>query len=214
MPIVDLDVLIQSAQSGLLVSFPTDTVPALAIAPLQAEKIFIAKQRQPNKPLILMAAVAEDLWTYTLGSPEVRQIWEQMAQSYWPGPLTLVLPAIPDLPLAINPLKTGTVGIRVPNHGIAQHILTQTGPLATTSANHSGSAPLETMAEIAAQFPEAITLRPSDSHQTKERTSNPISSNPNMPSAGIPSTVVRWAHNHWEILRQGAVQLDPQMLDT
>jgi L-threonylcarbamoyladenylate synthase len=199
--------LIAAARSGdRLVSFPTDTVPALAARPDRAALIFAAKQRSQTKPLILMAADSSDLWEFTAGSAEERQIWQQVAEKYWPGALTLVLPASDRLPTAVNPTDPTTIGIRVPNCAIARHILAQTGPLATTSANLSGQLPLQTMEAIAAQFPEVLTLSPSelDNLQQTLFETKPFELPP-VASQGVPSTVVRWQGNRWEILRQGNI---------
>jgi len=70
MPQVSSDALVAGALAGSLVSFPTDTVPALAAKPEQADLIFAAKQRGQDKPLILMGATAEALWPFVVGSPE------------------------------------------------------------------------------------------------------------------------------------------------
>jgi L-threonylcarbamoyladenylate synthase len=188
---LSLSVLIESAKAGKLISFPTDTVPALATIPVQAELIYAAKQRSFDKPLILMAAKAEDLWDYVQGSQREYQIWQKIVNQYWPGALTLVLPASDKIPTVMNPLEPTTIGIRVPNHPVAQIILAQTGPMATTSANLSGQPALETKAAIEAQFPEVLTLE-STEYQ----------------GLGIPSTVAKWTGNNWHILRQGSIKLD------
>ncbi len=188
--------LAAGARSGhWLISFPTDTVPALATRPDRAELIFAAKQRQPDKPLILMAATPEALWPYVQGSRQELAVWQQVAQQYWPGALTLVLPASDRLPAAINPVEATTIGMRVPNWAIAQTLLQQTGPLATTSANLSGQPPLETLDQIQAQFPQVYT---------------PMADQWLLPSnpGGIPSTVIKWTGEGWEILRQGMISLD------
>lgn len=193
---VSMNTLVERAISGTaIVSFPTDTVPALATLPDRSELIFAAKRRSQDKPLILMAASAEDLWGYVDGSPAEFQVWEQVAQSVWPGALTLVLPASAKVPVAINPLDPTTIGLRVPNCNLARQILKQTGPLATTSANLSGQPPLESMAEIEAQFPQVLTLHPSEL---------PIIAT----ASSLPSTVAKWTGSGWKILRQGAVQLE------
>lgn len=196
MPQVSIPTLISTAKSGnQIISFPTDTVPALAVRPEASELIFTTKKRDRHKPLILMGATPEELWPYITGTPEEMQIWQQIATSHWPGALTLVLPASPKVPPAMNPTDPSTIGIRVPNLPIAQKILQQTGPLATTSANLSGQPPLETTAEIQSKFPEVLTLEASEL--------------PTTPTAsGLPSTVALWKRNHWEILRQGAVKLE------
>lgn len=196
MPLVSLETLIAGAIAGQLVSFPTDTVPALATRPEHADQIFAAKQRRPDKPLILMAATAPALWPFTTGSPAEQAIWQAIAARHWPGALTLVLPASTQVPRSLNPLDPTTIGLRVPNAEITRRILSQTGPLATTSANLSGEPPLVDMRAIAEQFPSALVLDP---------TSLP---SPPVPISGIPSTVAKWQEGNWQILRQGAITLD------
>ncbi|MBW4691146.1 MAG: L-threonylcarbamoyladenylate synthase [Lyngbya sp. HA4199-MV5] len=201
MPQVLLHELASQARSGAhLVSFPTDTVPALGARPDRAALIFAAKQRDLAKPLILMAATIADLWTYVVGSPTERQVWQQVADRYLPGALTLVLPASDRVPPAMNPKQPTTIGVRVPNHPIAIAILTQTGPLATTSANRSGEPALQTMAEIEATFPQVFTLLPSELSALSPVNSPAIAS-------GIPSTVIRWRGDGWDVLRQGVVDM-------
>ncbi|MBD2459058.1 L-threonylcarbamoyladenylate synthase [Nostoc sp. FACHB-87] len=195
MPQVALEDLIAGAQAGCLVSFPTDTVPALATLPEKAALIFAAKQRSQDKPLILMGAKAEDLWPYVKGGEHEYEIWQQVVNKYWPGGLTLVLPASDRLPKEMNPTDPTTVGIRVPNSAIARSILAKTGPLATTSANFSGQPPLQTMAEITRQFPDALTL------ETKGLIEE-------ISGVGVPSTVAKWTGENWQILRQGSITLD------
>ena len=190
---VSIDALVMGAKSGSVVSFPTDTVPALAALPKNSGLIFEAKQRSQDKPLILMAANGEELWPFCQGSESEKLIWQQVAEKYWPGALTLVLPASPLLPREVNPNDPGTIGVRVPDSAIARQILSQTGPLATTSANLSGQPPLRTMAEIDAQFPSVLTLELSETELTKE--------------SGVPSTVAKWTGQGWEILRQGAIEI-------
>ncbi|MGB7441542.1 MAG: L-threonylcarbamoyladenylate synthase, partial [Coleofasciculaceae cyanobacterium] len=159
---VSLSTLVAGAIAGKLVSFPTDTVPALAVQPQNSELVFLAKQRSQTKPLILMGASSQSLWSFVSGTPAERQIWQQVALQYWPGALTLVLPASDKVPVVMNPTDSSTIGIRVPNSEMAIAILSQTGPLATTSANRSGEPPLLTMAEIEVDFPEVLTLAPSE----------------------------------------------------
>jgi len=190
MPLVSPSELIKSAIANKVVSFPTDTVPALAVIPSQAELIFKLKQRQATKPLILMASNLEELWQYVQSTTEERKKWETIANQYLPGALTLVLPASKQVPSAMNPLNPDSIGIRVPNHPIAREILQQTGALATTSANLSGQEPLIDMMQIAQQFPDVYTL------------------NYQVSSTNItPSTVIKWVDNDWQILRQGLITL-------
>lgn len=189
MPLVTRVEAIAGAIAGDLVSFPTDTVPALAAKPERAEAIYLAKQRAANKPLILMGADPEDLWIYARGSDREFEQWQQVARQHWPGALTLVVPASARVPPEVNG-GAPTIGLRVPASDVARSLLAETGPLATTSANRSGEPPLTTPSAIASSFPEALVLNV------------PVGS-----YSGVPSTVARWTGQHWEILRQGAVQL-------
>lgn len=199
MPQVTIASLVAGVRSGQwLISFPTDTVPALAARPDQAALIYSVKQRQPDKPLILMAATPAALWPYVKGSPQEFALWQQVAETYWPGAVTLVLPASDRLPAAMNPIEGATIGIRVPAWSIAEMILQQTGPLATTSVNRSGQPALQELAVIHDQFPQIYTPLP---EQWQLPTAKP----------GIPSTVVKWTGEGWQILRQGSVQIDTKI---
>ncbi|MBW4542388.1 MAG: L-threonylcarbamoyladenylate synthase [Myxacorys chilensis ATA2-1-KO14] len=197
MPQVPFDTIVSALLEGNhLASFPTDTVPALAARPDRADLIFQAKQRSFTKPLILMAGTIADLWQYVTGSDDELKIWQQVAETYLPGALTLVLPASDRVPVTMNPSDPTTIGLRVPNSAIAQTILVQTGALATTSVNRSGQPALLTMPEIEAQFPDVLTLSPSEF---------PVL---NAAASGTPSTVVKWVDRGWQVLRQGSVQLN------
>jgi len=191
---VTLETLVAGAKSGYLVSFPTDTIPALAVRPDQASSIFAIKQRSQSKPLILLGATPDELWPFVTGSTAEQRVWQQVASLYWPGALTLVLPASEHVPPALNPGSPTTIGLRVPNSAKAREILSQTGPLAATSANLSGQLPLQTMAEIETQFPDVLI-------QATELAA--VDS-----GTGVPSTVAKWQGGGWEILRQGAVKLE------
>lgn len=196
--------LVAATRSGQwLVSFPTDTVPALAVRPDQAALIFEAKQRPADKPLILMAASPEALWPFVTGTPSEWQVWRQVVRSYWPGALTLVLPASDRLrtafgdriPLGLNAAQQPTIGLRVPDSPLARTILEQTGPLATTSINRSGLPPLTAPDEIDQQFPEVLVLMAESWGQSSTS------------RRSLPSTVAQWTGQGWTILRQGAVHL-------
>jgi L-threonylcarbamoyladenylate synthase len=192
---VSMATLVAGARAGQLVSFPTDTVPALAVRPDCAELVFVAKQRSQEKPLILMGASLESLWPFVKGTAAELEIWQQVAQRYWPGALTLVLPASEQVPTVMNPSDPTTIGVRVPSSQVAIAILSQTGPLATTSANRSGEPPWQTMAEIEANFPDVLTIEPTELAGFE------------LVKTGVPSTVAKWTGSSWEILRQGGIIL-------
>jgi L-threonylcarbamoyladenylate synthase len=194
MPQVSIAALIAAARAGRLIGFPTDTVPALAAQPAAAAEIYAAKQRTLDKPLILMAATADALWPFVQGNAAAQSSWKSIAQQYWPGALTLVLPKSDRVPSTVNPETPNTIGIRVPNWPFAQMILQQTGPLATTSLNRSGQSPLEDLEAIAVDFPSVFT---------------PTLDIWELPREGdrIPSTVVKWSEQGWIVLREGIVKL-------
>ncbi len=196
MPKVSQQELIEGARRGKVISFPTDTVPALAALPEHSSLIFATKKRPPDKPLILMGASPQDLWKYVRGTPQELEIWQHIAQQYWPGCLTLVLPASDFVPKAMNPIDTTTIGVRIPNCKIAQNILTKTGCLATTSANLSGEPPIENMSGIAVKFPDVLVLDEDELKNNKKY------------GSGLPSTVAKWTGKGWEILRQGSIYIE------
>ncbi len=183
--------LVKSAIAGQVVSFPTDTVPALAVRPDRAAALYQVKQRPSTKPLILMAAEWSDLIPYIQGTTAELASWQQIAQVYFPGAVTLVLPASDLVPQAMNPTSSGTIGVRVPNLPLTREILRQTKPMATTSANLSGSETLVTTSAIAKTFPQVPILQ--DATPQKPQ------------GSGLPSTVVQWQTESWSILRQGSV---------
>ena len=187
--------LITGAIAGEPVSFPTDTVPALAIKPKYGERLYQLKQRPSNKPLILMGASIDDLLPYTIYTKEELAAWQQLIRQYWPGALTLVLPASKLVPKVINSTQSNTVGIRVPNSSVARQILQQTGVMATTSANISGTEALISMTAIAKTFSDVLVLEDADLPK-KEKI-----------GSGFASTVVCWQNKQWKILRQGSIKI-------
>lgn len=204
MPLVSLSAFLEAARSGQhLISFPTDTVPALAAQPEAASLIYQAKERSFDKPLILMAGDIDDLWPYVQGSEADRATWQQTMERYFPGALTLVLPASDRVPAQMNPRSPGTIGVRVPDNAVARSILRQTGPLATTSVNKSGQPALLDLATIAQEFPEVFLPSP---EALAELQATPA----DLAASGIPSTVIRWTGATWEVLRQGAIVLPTQ----
>ena len=188
--------LIVGAISGKAVSFPTDTVPALAIKPEFGDRIYQIKQRPSNKPLILMGGSIRDLLPYVTYTPDELIIWQKLIEQYLPGALTLVLPASDLVTPAMNPTQSNTIGIRIPNHLTACQILQQTGVLATTSANISGTDPLVSMMSISQAFPQVLVLEDADLPKADKI------------GSGLPSTVVSWQNRRWKILRQGSIKIN------
>jgi len=122
-------------RAGELVAFPTETVYGLganALDPAAIDKIYAAKGRPPESPLIVHVSSIEMARSLVRAWPEPA---EKLARRFWPGPLTLVLPKEPHVP---DRLTAGldTVGIRIPAHPLALELIRESGvPIAAPSAN-------------------------------------------------------------------------------
>ncbi len=136
-------------QSGGLAVIPTDTVYGIAgsLRPEAVDAIFKAKKRPRSKALPLLAA---DLQTLTQ-IVDFDERAHKLAETYWPGPLTLVLPRWPEFSLDLGGDGTG-IAVRVPQHPLALSLLAITGPLAVTSANRSGDLPATEVSAAQAAF--------------------------------------------------------------
>lgn len=122
-------------RAGELVVFPTETVYGLGANAVQiqaVERIFVAKGRPLSDPLIVHIADERALFDLTTSLPE--QV-EQLTQTFWPGPLTLILPRSPRVP-AIVSAGLETVAVRMPRHPVALALIRAAGvPIAAPSAN-------------------------------------------------------------------------------
>jgi L-threonylcarbamoyladenylate synthase len=122
-------------RQGELVVFPTETVYGLgadALQPAALEKIFIAKGRPLSDPLIVHIAEFADLEELTSSLPEDAR---RLAQAFWPGPLTLILPRGPRVPHIVT-AGMETVAVRMPRHPVARALISALGsPVAAPSAN-------------------------------------------------------------------------------
>lgn len=141
--------------TGNLVAFPTETVYGLGANALDAtaiEKIFVAKQRPHWDPLIVHIAGLDQLAAIATLQAADRYLLDILMASFWPGPLTLLLPrtsAVSDLVTAARPL----VGVRIPSHPVAQALLRAAGvPIAAPSANRFGHISPVTAAHVLADL--------------------------------------------------------------
>jgi L-threonylcarbamoyladenylate synthase len=142
-------------RAGRLVAFATETVYGLganALSPDAVAGIFAAKQRPSWDPLIVHLASAEQLSSVVQVPAEFGQRIAALADAFWPGPLTLLLPrdaAVPDAVTAGREL----VGVRVPAHPVAQALLATVGlPIAAPSANLFGHTSPTTAAHVLADL--------------------------------------------------------------
>lgn len=125
-------------REGELVAFPTETVYGLganALNPDAVKKIFVAKGRPGDNPLIVHIAKWEDVNPLVEEVPEKARL---LMDAFWPGPLTIILKKSSEIPDEVT-AGLGTVGLRMPAHPVARALVTASGrPIAAPSANLSG----------------------------------------------------------------------------
>jgi len=148
---------ISAVRRGELVVFPTDTVYGIgadAFTPSAVNALLEAKGRGRDIPVPVLVgtvraanALVESLGTYG----------QDLVDAFWPGPLTLVLPASPSLVWDLGETK-GTVALRMPDNTIALELLSETGPLAVSSANLTGRPAARTAAEAEGMLGESISV--------------------------------------------------------
>lgn len=180
---------VAALEAGELVGLPTETVYGLAaraLDPAVVARIFAAKGRPADNPLIVHVsdlAALEPLVT------TVTPLARELAATYWPGPLTLVLTASPHVP-AITRGRLSTVAVRMPDHPVALTVLERLGqPLAAPSANRS-SRPSPTRPEhVLAELGHRVALV--------------LDGGPCV--IGVESTVVDARGDRPIVLREGAV---------
>ncbi len=144
--------------SGGVLALPTETFYALAVDPYQfsaLERLFALKGRHGAKPVLLLVASPEMVLKVARKVPETGA---RLMERFWPGPLTLILPARGDLPPLVT-AETGTVGVRQPRQAVTCRLLAALGlPVTGTSANRSGQEPLTNAEEVDRQFGAEVDL--------------------------------------------------------
>ena len=187
MNLVDCKTAFRTLKSGLPVIFPTDTLPAIGCLPKFSNIIYEFKKRDRNKPLILMGSEHKYLIDYVHES--AKEDYENIASKYWPGALTMVIPAS-EKQITILTSNDLTLGLRIPNSYMAQSLMRETGPLLTSSANISGFKGSSTAESIALDFPSLKILSPI----------------PWIKSSGKASTIIFWKKSgDWRLIREGEV---------
>lgn len=176
-----------------IIIYPTDTAYALGCDARSVEavaQIFVIKGRVETKALPLIAADINMVreWCELSGPAEI------LAEKYWPGPLTLVLP-VKKIGLAAAVISDGGVAIRVPDAAEARALAQEIGaPIVSTSANKAGGSNCYSVPEVRASLGEAINKvgRIIDLGELPER---PV------------STIVKVCDNKIEIIRQGVIKI-------
>lgn len=182
-------------KAGELVAIPTETVYGLAADAMNDEavsSIYVAKGRPSDNPLIVHIADIKDWAPLVTHIPENAR---RLAETYWPGPLTIILPASDAVPKVVTGGLT-TVAVRFPSHPIAQAVILHAGcPLAAPSANRSGSPSPTNALRVTEDMDGRIAaiLDGGDCH------------------VGVESTVIDLCHTPPRLLRPGGIT--PEMLE-
>jgi L-threonylcarbamoyladenylate synthase len=187
----ELEKAAEIIRNGGVVAFPTETVYGLGadvMNPMAVARIFELKERPHFDPLIVHIADLDQLRELTsLRDPRIYEL----AQAFWPGPLTMVLPKsdlVPDIVTSGLP----TVGVRMPDHPIAQELIRKAGcPLAAPSANKFGKISPTEPWHVRKHLPDVDMIL--DGGKTR---------------VGIESTVIALRPDGFQLLRPGAVTRD------
>lgn len=177
---------VRALRTGLVI-FPTDTLYALGAPisePALVRRIRQAKGRPEKNPLPLVARDVAQARALCASWPEEA---DRLVSSFWPGPLTLVLPAADTVSEEVTS-GGGTVAVRVPALALPRVLCARVGPLVSTSANRSGELPPLTCGEACRSVGEFAALA--------------LDGGPGRPLA---STIVSLASGRAELLREGAV---------
>ena len=181
--------------AGELVAIPTETVYGLAADAMNGEavsSIYVAKGRPSDNPLIVHIADMKDWEPLITHIPDNAK---KLADAYWPGPLTIILPASKKVPKVVTG-GLSTVAVRFPSHPIAQAVILRSDcPLAAPSANRSGS-PSPTNAQRVTEDMEGRIAAILDGGDC---------------DVGVESTVIDLCHTPPRLLRPGGIT--PEMLE-
>lgn len=150
-----LAVAAETVAKGGLICYPTDTVYGLGCDPLNpsaVEKAITAKGKRA-KPMPVLVKSTDDAERLVFFSETAKRL----ADRYWPGPLTIVLPARDHLPSILVPQRT--VGVRSPKHAVCQQLLGLcSGYLVGTSANLTGKPPAISVEEVVTQLGDRVDI--------------------------------------------------------
>lgn len=171
-------------------AFPTETVYGLgadAFCVEAVEKIFKVKGRPPENPLLVHVCSIEQARQLVTFIPEDAR---RLMQKFWPGPLSIILPASDMVPDIVRGGKSG-VGLRMPDHSVALKLIEKAGPLAAPSANRYGRPSPVTADHVKSDLDKQIAAV--------------LDAGPT--GVGVESTLIDLQHGY-QVLRRGGVPLE------
>jgi len=183
-------------KDGGVIAYPTDTFYGLGADPRNPRavgKVFEIKGRRADQPILLLLSDRSEVTAWTSA---VTPSAERLMDRFWPGPLTLVFTARPDV-LPELTSGTGTIGLRVPGNDVTRALLRQAGNALTgTSANRSGSSNPRTLDEVMRELGDRVDLVLDGGVSAADR----------------PSTVVDVTAEPPRIIRMGAVDVSAVLI--
>lgn len=186
------DHIVQALAEGKPAIFPTDTVYGLGVAVNAAKSpqiLYELKERDEGKPVAWLIGEVADITRYGKKVPDYAL---ELAQTYFPGGLTLVVQAAEEVPVSFQG-KDGTIGLRMPDYPLTLDLIKQVGaPLATTSANISGEPATSCFKDISPQLLKKVEAA--------------LQADP--AKIAPASTVVDCTGTRPQVLRQGAIVIE------
>ncbi len=184
----DIASLKKQIAAGKLLVVPTDTVYGIAANPFSSsavDRLLTAKGRGRDFPSPVLVSSISQASALVL---EISALARTFMEKFWPGALTVVLPARKDLPLDLG-VTGGTVAVRQPDQSDLLQLLEASGPLAVTSANLHGLPPAQTVTQAQKYF--------------ENKVSEYVDAGPSR--IGEPSTIVKVEAEDYFVLRSGAI---------
>jgi L-threonylcarbamoyladenylate synthase len=186
-----IEIAARLIRSQELVAFPTETVYGLgayAFSSSAVNKIFIAKQRPAENPLLVHVSNLQQVNNLVTNIPAIAR---ELMDKFWPGPLSIILPARLEVPEVVRGGKT-SVGLRMPSHPVALALLNKTGPIAAPSANLSGHPSPVTAEHVRADLEGRIAAV--------------LDAGPT--GGGVESTVLDLCNGNYRVLRRGGIGIE------
>lgn len=184
---IDIPEAVSLLKNGEVVAIPSETVYGLAAGLYREEavdKIFKLKNRPLNNPLIIHTDSLEEIELLSCDFPKEAR---DLAEAFWPGPLTLVLPCKDNIPEKIR-AGLPTAAFRIPNHPLTLKLLKSVGPVVAPSANLSGRPSATTPEHVEEDFGENFPVLDGGAC-----------------IRGLESTILGYHEGSWEVYRLGAI---------